>query len=46
MDWLDLYENFTDLPEKEQYRLFEAMKETQRFKGYWEISEKRSSQAV
>jgi hypothetical protein len=26
MDWLKLYENFTDLPEKEQQRLFEAMK--------------------
>jgi hypothetical protein len=28
MDWLNIYENFTDLPEKEQHRLFEAIKET------------------
>jgi len=28
MDWLNIYENFTDLPTKEQHRLFEAIKET------------------
>lgn len=28
MDWLNIYENFTDLPVKEQHRLFEAIKET------------------
>lgn len=28
MDWLKVYEYFSDLPEKEQHRLFDAMKDT------------------
>jgi len=28
MDWLGVYEDFTDLPKQEQHRLFEAIKET------------------
>ena len=28
MDWLKIYENFTDLPAKEQHNLFEAINKT------------------